>query len=409
MLLWSNLNAQSIQECKFRFDNYLNFKGSLNQVIKFQNDCIVIQAPNFLVKLYAHELPTIGRYLQAISVTQQITFLKWKGQKKLIKFQLDSLQKQFISKQNNSQIGLKGLRIAIEPGHFCANMANAHIEQKYLLFKPVAMDSVKLFESELTYLTAELLKKKLEDQGAIVFLTRNGKNLTSTGYDYNNLAGNKRKYWLDSLVKLGIITPQKSIALLKLSPTAFYSDFFKDFELSNRAKLINEFKPHATIIIHYNVDEKNVPWKKHTEKNYTMAFLPGAMTKGDLAKSESFAAFVRLLISNDLDNSAKLSSATVNALSQSLKIPIAKPQDAKYLNENCVITPNNGVYARNLALCRKINGPLVYGEALYQDNAKESYLLMKRDTVINGWSTNKRLFMVSESYYTALCHYFGIH
>jgi len=401
--------AQSIQDCKFRFDNFLNFNGSLNALVSFQNDAIFIKGSGKSIKIYSNEIPILGRYLQETTITQQLNFFKWKGQKKLSKHQLDSLQRKLKPLSNTPAVSFKGLKIAIEPGHFCAGSHNAHIEQKYLHFKPKDLDTVKLFESELTFMTAELLKKKLEDQGAIVFLTRKGKDLTSTGYDYNTLVGKKRKFWLDSLVNKGIISAPKSNALLKLSPSAFYKDFFKDFELSNRARLINDFKPDATVIIHYNVDEKNAPWKQHTDKNFTMTFLPGAMTKGDLAKPESLMTFIRLLLSNDLDNSSKLSAASVHALSQSLKIPIASPQDAKYLKENCVSTPIKGVYARNLALCRKINGPLVYGEALYQDNFIESYALMKRDTTIYAFSSNKRLYSVSESYYLALCNYFGIH
>ena len=52
-------------------------------------------------------------------------------------------------------------------------------------------------------------------------------------------------------------------------------------------------------------------------------------------------------------------------------IPIAQKNDADYLKDNCIKTPSNGVYCRNLVLCRTINSPLVYGECLYQDNINE--------------------------------------
>ena len=63
--------------------------------------------------------------------------------------------------------------------------------------------------------------------------------------------------------------------------------FFRDFDLNNRAKIMNDFFPHASLIIHYNVDEKNNPWKQTTKKNYTMAFIGGAFTRDNLTNYEN--------------------------------------------------------------------------------------------------------------------------
>jgi hypothetical protein len=62
----------------------------------------------------------------------------------------------------------------------------------------------------------------------------------------------------------------------------------------------------------------------------------------------------------------------------------------------------NGVYARNLMLCRLVNAPLVYGEALYQDNVKEATELMKKDLEKGGVRTNSRIIRSATSYFNAL-------
>ncbi len=402
------VNAQTIADSKSRFVNYLNFHGSLNNAVVFTSNAVQIKSPLVTVTLYENELRPFSEHLKSLSTDQQFKLLKWKKNKRLSQKQLDSLTHVSTQPSFQRQPLLKGLRIAIEPGHFCATDEDAHIEQKYLHFKATNGDTIRLYESELTYLTAQLLQSKLQQQGAITYLTRSGKDRTSTGYTYSQITGPKRKFLLDSLLKKETIAAPKAAALLKVSPSAFYKDFFRDFELANRARLINEFKPDFTVIIHYNVDEKNVPWNKHTDNNYTMTFVPGAMTKGDLGKPEGLVNFVRLLISKDLDLSADLSHFTVKAFSNVLHIPIATSKDATYLAENCNTSPKQGVYARNLALCRKINSPLVYGEALYQDNLKESYALMARDTMVDGLLVNKRVAAVAESYYRAIGKFLGI-
>ena len=99
---------------------------------------------------------------------------------------------------------------------------------------------------------------------------------------------------------------------------------------------------------------------------------------------------------------SSIKMATDEDFNQILNIPIAKANDADYLRDNCLKTPSAGVFCRNLALCRKINSPMVYGESLYQDNVKESKELMKTDLAIYGIKANERVFQVAGAYYEAV-------
>src|SRR6185369_12448365 len=86
---------------------------------------------------------------------------------------------------------------------------------------------------------------------------------------------------------------------------------------------------------------------------------------------------LRLLLTTDIDGSQKISEQLVSELAKNLAIPIAKTTDATYLGEHCTATGSAGVFCRNLALCRLVKSPLMYGECLYQDCEDECYELVK--------------------------------
>ena len=76
-----------------------------------------------------------------------------------------------------------------------------------------------------------------------------------------------------------------------------------------------------------------------------------------------------------------------------------------YLERACILTPEKGVYARNLSLTRMINGTLCYGEALCQDNLYECLALNKKDLILPEVATNERVEQVAEAYYRAILAY----
>ena len=411
----SCLFSQTIEACKKRFDTYLNFKGSLNSSVKFEANAIYFldEKGKKDLAIYANELIVLADFFENTSIKQQEEWLKTKGLKKYSRRQHDSLWIHIddfrkLPKQKKN-LPLQGYRIAIDPGHFSINLKDAQIEQKYLCFLRDSLndptDTVKLFESVLTFNTAQLLKAKLEAQGATVFLTRNQNNHTSFNCTYNDWLLRYKQRMLDSLRNTQLITNEIYTKLYGFNDYKLFWEFFRDYDLANRASKINEFNPHVSVVIHYNVDETNRPWKKTTDKNYTMTFIGGAFTEDNLKKTESKLNFLRLLLSPQLHQSEKLAAETVKNFSKNLNIPIASTIDAVYLKENCLTLKSNGVFSRNLILCRKINSALVYGESLYQDNEKEAKELMKNDLDINGIKTNSRILLVANCYYEAVFNF----
>lgn len=403
-------HAQTINRCKQRFDQYLNFHGSLNELVRFSDNSVSIYnskgEKEFTV--YSSELDMLSEFFEHTSFAQQEELLKLKGNKKYSKRQRDSVwiyvdDRKKLPKRRKG-LPLQGYRVAIDPGHFGANLRDADVEQKFLYFPldSTGKDSVKIFESELTFNTGLIVKKMLEEQGVSVLLTRDREDHTSYDCSYDDWLKKHKRRVLDSLRLRKELTDEKFQRLITLENGKFFREFFKEFDLLHRAERINNFNPHATLIIHYNVDEKNIGWKKTTEKNFTMAFVPGAFTRDNFEKASTRIHFLRLLLTKEVEQSERISARAVEGFAKHLGIPAASQTDASYLKENCMLTNSKGVYARNLVMCRLVNSPLVYGEALYQDNEKECRELMKRDLDKFGVRTNIRL------YKSALCYYLSL-
>ncbi|HKC68324.1 MAG TPA: N-acetylmuramoyl-L-alanine amidase [Bacteroidia bacterium] len=396
--------AQTYQQIKNRFDNYLNYHGSLTGRVQIETDKIIFY-----------------------NTQKQIVFIlakdDWQKMALLLKtLPEDSLEKIFLNEKatfknyntptiNSKKKNLSELKIMIDPGHMAGNLNMAHTEQKFLHFTKKNMpdlkqDSVDIAEGILTFQTAGILKNMLQEKGITVALTRQ-ENSTTFGCTYDEWVKNHKKKTLDSLLTVDKITAQKHKQLMSENSSKFFLSFFKDYELQQRARIINAFKPDLTVIIHYNVDEKNTDWKKPSDKNFCMTFIPGCLITDNIKNTQGQVNLLRLLLTDDLDESEKIAGLVVNQLSQQLKIPIANKTDATYLSEHCIAAPTNGVYSRNLALCRLVQTPLVYGESLYQDCESECYNLIQNTETAYGIKTNKRVILAAQSFYNAIIQFYS--
>lgn len=395
--------SQSYQQIKNRFENYLNYHGSLNKLVEITPEKIVLyntqKQPEFILEKEDWQKST---YL--LKNMPEDSLEKIYLNKKLLKnYELPANNETKSSK-------LSELRIMIDPGHIAGNMHMAQTEQKFLHFTKqydpsLKQDSIDIAEGMLTFQTASVLKKLLEEKGATVALTRK-ENSTSFGCTYDEWLKKYKKKTLDSLLSINKITVQKHKQFLNESAPKFFISFFKDYELQQRARVINLYKPDLTVIIHYNVDEKNTDWKKPSDKDFCMTFIPGCLIADNLKTTKSKINFLRLLLTDDLDKSEKISLLVVNQLSKKLNIPIAKKTDATYLSEHCVSSSSPGVYCRNLALCRMVQTPLVYGECLYQDSENECYELTLNTEKSYDITTNKRVMLSAQSFYHAIIKFY---
>jgi len=305
---------------------------------------------------------------------------------------------------------LKGLKVAIDPGHIGGTYAMGEAESRCMTLQVDSSghpDSIRLVEGNLTFFTAQILKKKLEDQGAIVILSRPDTGISALDITYQEWKRRiKNKEYVDSLVKENLL-PKTQIPLLhrNLPDKILFGKVFGSLDMAEIAKKFNAFKPDISVVIHYNVNETNIGWKHPTDRDYVMTFVGGCIVAKDLSSLGGRLNFLRLLLSPGIENSVELSSKVVKHLSADLSVPVAHKEDALYLSKNCLSTPADGVYARDLALTRLIRGTLVYGEALYQDNSMECCMLSGKGKDFKGCSISQRIDQVANAYYEGIVDY----
>jgi N-acetylmuramoyl-L-alanine amidase len=330
--------------------------------------------------------------------------------KKLVINKKDSLSffiKKDTIKERSSPYTPKGMKIAIDPGHIGGGYNMGFTESRCMTLAIDSTNQIQLVEGNLTFYTALLLKHKLDSIGVQTMLTRTDTGVSSLGITFYQWKKKiKDTAYLDSLINNDLIS-DKGVRLLKahLSDKVLFGEVFGSVDMAARAKKINAFQPDITVIIHYNVNEKNAGWNHTTDKDYVMTFVPGCVTSEDMKTLAGRLNFLRLLLSSDIEKSVKLSSAVAKNISSKLNVPLAQKTDATYLTEHCLSTSKTGVYSRDLALTRLIRGPLVYGEPLYQDNTSECLLLTAKDDSISGFVVSKRIELVAQAYYDGILEY----
>jgi N-acetylmuramoyl-L-alanine amidase len=302
--------------------------------------------------------------------------------------------------------------VAIDPGHFAKNFTQAIREDKYVKMHGadlgVAKD-INFYEADLADITAAIAKLELEKLGARAFLTK-GMGENSLGKSFHDwyvkdYKGDLQKYYND-----GDVTKTDYETYLHSDSNALFNTFYRFVEFRKRIDLINSSDPTMTIIIHYNAAEGGKRdadgFLKPVQKNYSMAFVPGAFSGYELRRYAEKLDFLRLLMSPDLNKSMRLAHLI---LEQENLIGVPPVQnDQHVLDERyCSRTDYDGVYCRNLAMTRTVRGPLVYLEALLQDNEKEAVELAKRDYAFDHPSYGK-MMVPKRCYEVAMCIVKGV-
>lgn len=293
---------------------------------------------------------------------------------------------------------LQGFRIAIDPGHTAGDFAMARIEQRYIkIFHEKKW--YEFAEGILTLATARILKDSLEKYGATVLLTRTKHGHNSDGQTYQEWL----KYRLPQILRNQGLNEKQIADKIKNTPKEFFFEYYSNEDLENRAQKINLFKPHFSIILHYNIDGDNKSCIKPTEKNYSMTFVPGAYMVGELHSAKDRFDFLRTLLTNHFEESVILSSFVQEAFVKQLNVPAVTEADNPFYLRNSCLKVKEGIYARNLRLCRLLNSPLCYGEPLLQDNVCELQLLALHNE--KKGIISPRVVEVANAYLTGILKY----
>lgn len=271
------------------------------------------------------------------------------------------------------------LKVALDPGHVANDSITAILEGKFIKLKhPLRQDSLFFYEADIAYKTCIYLKDSLEQLGATVLITRQ-KDKTAFDMTYKQWLKSNYKQALDSKKNLDSLTFNKLIDLDTsnfIHQQIIFHHFFKYLDFEKRAEKINNFKPDLSIIVHFNVDIENRPWQTPTKKNHTMAFVPGSFLAEELSDSTAQKNFCRMHSSNAIEQSITLSENILKGIEATCKTtPVVNSSNISYLKKYSIPTRAPGVFCRNLAMTRTINGRLCFLEGFYQDNYDEALAL----------------------------------
>jgi len=204
-------------------------------------------------------------------------------------------------------------------------------------------------EGEMTLIVAKLLKERLEQLGAEVWLTRN-----SNGPTTGMRPGHLRKAAVASLAEEGVSPSGER--LQKEAERLFY----RVAEIRNRARLVNErLRPDLVVCLHFNAEEWGNPDRPTlTDKNHLHLLLSGAMSREELAhEDERFTLLVKLLGGTHAEE-----LGASDAVARSLAAATGLEPFAYHNAKAIPASSNPYLWIRNLLANRLFECPVVYCE-----------------------------------------------
>jgi len=368
-----------------------------------------ISRPQFV--LYWREMPHFVQLLDEKTDEEIIDILERKGEHYFY-----GIKNSHVDPARYPVSEMRGLKVAIDPGHMASNFEEAQLEKRYVKVEGSyfnQQEDITFFEANLAYTTALSLEKILEEKGADVMLTHDyGKSAfdlnfeewkSTTDYKEDILYGYKNDWF----------NREKFDYLMSGEAPDFilFHDVFRNLDFVKRAEKINEYDPDITLVIHLNAsegsrryDDKYLP---PVSENYSMVFIPGAFLGFEVdGKDQTDQRFelLRLLVSYDLEESDVFAKNIIDALHNDLNVDALPSENEFEFTSKYSIKSDksDGVYHRNLYLTRVVEGPIAYAEALYQDNFDEIPLLGKKDFQIGGITTSSRVNDIAKVFYHAI-------
>ena len=255
---------------------------------------------------------------------------------------------------------LKGLKIALDPGHIGGDWAR--LEGRYFKID----DDPSVEEAKLNMITCDRLAERLQSDGAEIIWAK---------HDYEPTTSQRP----DSLHR-------EAIAALALHPdtTKRKSDeaaiehmianeaallFYRVAEIRARAEVVNKQHPDLTICVHYNADDWGNPDKPSLiGRSRLVIFINGSYEKSELVDDDIKYDLLRKLLDRDAVQEERGCDYVGQEMLDTLKYP---PETyTGYFARRVTDVPS--VYARNLIANRLYHGPVIYCEGPYM-NARDAY------------------------------------
>ena len=261
---------------------------------------------------------------------------------------------------------LNGLRVALDPGHIGGRYAR--MEERWFR----VLDQTPVMEGDLNLRVARLLRERLRERGAAVWLLREGsepvtqetpeslRTVAVEELSHGKLKGEEADGYGNSGVGENI--GAKETELRELSELLFY----RMSEIRARARLINEIiRPDLVVAIHFNA----APWRDAEKRtlateNHMHILINGAYSSEELAYDDTRFRMVQRLLSNVAEEELPLASTVAKAMARATGLP-----PFHYEGKNAAaIKGEPYVWARNLIANRLYQCPVLYLEPYVVNN-----------------------------------------
>jgi N-acetylmuramoyl-L-alanine amidase len=290
-------------------------------------------------------------------------------------------------------------RVALDPGHFGGAWAPAEKRHHSRDGKPT------LREGDLTWATAGLVARRLRDAGGEVRLLRGPppthpfQRGADPAFDPDHEAGfwmsinrdpEREPPWLAPWWAMGLWRQRR-----RLAGDSPY-DLFVQHDLRRRAAEAAAFDPDVTVSLHFNYTLQ--------DRNGVLVFLPGNFLPSELiTPSQRFWA-IRHVLDGTLSENRRLASAMGAALKRHFDLPALSPAGHELTEppDWLPVDPDNGVYARNLAVLRRAPGVSLLLEGPCLNQTDEYPRMLGTELELDGRRYPARLRQYSDAVIEAL-------
>jgi hypothetical protein len=315
---------------------------------------------------------------------------------------------------------LKGIKIALDPGHIGGDWAKLEARWFQLGNDPPVM------EGNLTLTTCQILADRLQTDGAtIIWAKHDHEPVTDLRPDdlhqaaFAALAQRKlaeetkqadESYHPSFL--FGIEKPRRGSRGTISSDSVDYEAallFYRVAEIRARGAVVNAMHPDLTICVHYNADDWGNPDHPDLVGNSRLIiFVNGFYEAGEIAFDDYKFDLLRKLLDRTAVNEERGCALVGQAMLDSFKYP---PDIAGKLSARRV-TDVPSVYARDLIANRIYHGPVIYCEGPYMNAHDAYYRIIAGDYLglrtIRGESVPSIYRQYAESVEKGVLEYFGV-
>jgi N-acetylmuramoyl-L-alanine amidase len=267
----------------------------------------------------------------------------------VLNFAPDNASAKPIPRYWNPTRSLRGLRIALDPGHLGGQWAR--MEERWMQVgnnKPV-------IEGDMVLHVARLLKKELERRGARVSLIRDSDRPTT------NLRPEKLKGpAVKSLREQG----------RAINPASIKSEterlFYRTAEIRARAKKVNtQLKPDLVLALHFNAESWGNPVRPTlTNLNHLHLLVSGCYSARELAYDDQRYELMLKLLNRAYDKELSVSRAVAQSMARATRLPPYSYTSDAAIN----VGGSPYIWARNLLANRLFECPVVYLEPYVMNN-----------------------------------------